>query len=377
VGADVAWIDYCRHAPDGNLLMVGKTERTLKRNVIDPMIEILGNKRCRYVGGSGELFVLGRRVYLAGANDERAEEKIRGLTLIGAYVDEISTVPETFWVMLLSRLSLEGSRLVGTTNPDSPMHWLKKGYLDRAKELDIARFQFRLYDNPHLPSSFIDAIKREFTGLWRRRMIDGEWCVAAGAIYDAWDPDRHVVPAAQLPPTGVLLCMGIDYGTTAPTAGLLLGVTAEERPRLAFVDEWAPAPMTDVGLSADLRKWLAGRRPQWFAVDPSAASFKMQLYADGISNVMDAKNPVQGGLRTVNSLLATNRLVVSDACRHWCEEVPAYAWDPKATAKGKDEPMKVDDHWCDAGRYAVASTVALWRNMVPLTMPVIDDEEAA
>ena len=57
VGADVAWIDFCRHASDGNLLMAGKTERTLKRNIVDPLIEILGSKRCRYVGGSCELWM--------------------------------------------------------------------------------------------------------------------------------------------------------------------------------------------------------------------------------------------------------------------------------------------------------------------------------
>ncbi len=69
---------------------------------------------------------------MVGANDERAEEKIRGMTLAGAYVDEASVLPESFCKMLLTRLSVEGARLYATTNPDSPMHWLKRDYLDRA-----------------------------------------------------------------------------------------------------------------------------------------------------------------------------------------------------------------------------------------------------
>src|SRR6185312_15847332 len=97
-------------APAGNLLMTGKTERTLKRNILDPMTEMLGPARCRLVQGSGELWLLGRRVYLAGANDERAQERIRGLTLAGAYADEISTLPQSFWSMLMSRLSVDGAR---------------------------------------------------------------------------------------------------------------------------------------------------------------------------------------------------------------------------------------------------------------------------
>ena len=377
VGMDVAWVDLCRHAPDGNLLMAGKTERTLKRNVVDPLIEMLGNRRCRYVGGSGELFIADRRIYLVGANDERAEEKIRGLTLIGAYVDEASTVPESFWTMLLSRLSLEDARLIATTNPDSPMHWLKVKYLDRADELGLARYQFRLPDNPHLPESFVAAIRREYTGLWRKRLIEGEWCVAEGAVYDMWDPVRHVIPADRLPPLSRLLAVGIDYGDTAPTRGLLLGVSAEDRPRLVFADEWTPRKgMVQAALAADLRRWLGEREPEWIVVDPAAAGFRTQLLADGMANTALADNAVVGGIRLVASLLATKRLVVSDACTELLKEIPSYCWDPKATARGKDEPLKANDHSCDAARYAVATTQKLWWTLVPLTIP-IEIEEAA
>lgn len=378
VGADVAWLDYCRHAPAGNLLMAGKTERTLKRNVIDPLIELLGSNRCRYVGGSGELWIAGRRVYLVGANDERAEEKIRGLTLVGAYVDELSTVPESFFTMMLSRLSLAGARLIATTNPDSPAHWLKAKYLDRAAELGLARFQFRLPDNPYLPSSFVEAIKREYTGLWRKRLIDGEWCVAEGAVYDMWDPDRHVAPAAKLSdiPRLRLLGVGIDYGTTHPTRGYLLGVTAESRRRLVILDEWRPGRMTDSGYSKDYRRWIGTRQPEWVAVDPAAASFKLQLFSDGVSNVMDAHNAVLSGIRTVASLLSSGRLIISDACTELIARLPSYSWDPKATARGEDAPIKAFDDEADALRYAVASTRQLWGMLIPMTLPT-EIEEAA
>lgn len=376
VGADVAWIDYCRHAPDGNLLMAGKTERTLKRNVVDPMIELLGSKRCRYVGGAGELWVCGRRVYLVGANDERAEEKIRGLTLVGAYVDEASTVPESFWRMLLSRLSLEGARLLATTNPDSPMHWLKVNYLDRAKELGLARYQFRLTDNPYLPPEYVDAIKREYTGLWRKRYIDGDWCIAAGAVYDGWDPNRHVLPHAKLPPLSRMISLGVDVGTTNATRGYLVGITDEQRPRLCVYDEWAPATMTDAGFSASMRSWLAGRSVEWICVDPAAASYRLQLFTDGYTNVMPAKNAVVDGIRTQASLLAVDRLVVSDKCVELIKEMPSYVWDEKATLKGEDKPLKQNDHSVDAVRYAIATTRSLWGGLVQLTMP-IDSEEAA
>ena len=40
----IRWIEFCNNGAKGNLLMVGKTERTLKRNVIDVLSEILDGK---------------------------------------------------------------------------------------------------------------------------------------------------------------------------------------------------------------------------------------------------------------------------------------------------------------------------------------------
>ena len=278
----------------------------------------------RYNRGTRELHIGERLIWVIGANNELAQEKVRGATLIAAYVDEASTIPESFWIYLLSRLSVEGARLIATTNPDSPMHWLKKKYLDRADELDIARFQFRLPDNPYNGPEYVEAIKREFTGLWRKRLIDGEWAVAEGAVYEMWEstPGRHVVAPDKLPPVPRLLAVGVDYGTTAPTAGLLIGVSAEERARLVVVDEWAPPSLTDAGFSVDYRKWIASRQPERVILDPSAASFHRQLWADGVSGVILADNAVIDGIRTVASLLAVDRLVVSSACTHLLTELP-------------------------------------------------------
>jgi PBSX family phage terminase large subunit len=375
IGADIAWIDHCRTAPEGGLLMVGKTISSLRRNIIHPMMDMLGSSRCRFISSpSAEFYIGRRRIYCVGANDERAEEKIRGLSLVGAYVDEATTIPESFWVQLLARLSVEGARIIATTNPDSPAHWLKRGYIDRADELRFASFHFSLSDNPYLDPGYIEAIEREFTGLWRRRMIDGDWVVAAGAVYEDWEPERHVT--SVLPPLRRLLSVGIDYGTNHPTRGYLLAISAEKRPRLVVADEWAPGKMTDAGYSADFRRWLAERRPEWICVDPAAASFKLQLFADGLANVMDAQNAVISGIRTLASLLATDRIVVSAHCTELLKELPGYVWDQKATLRGEDAPLKMNDDCCDALRYAVASTRALWGTLVPLSMPELEEEAA-
>lgn len=379
IGADIAWIDFTRGGPSGNLLMAGKTERTLKRNVVDPLIEMLGPRRCRYVGGSSELFIGPRRIYVAGANDERAQEKIRGLTLAGAYCDELSTFPESFWTMLLSRLSVEGARVIGTTNPDSPMHWLKRDFLDRADELDLARIRFRLADNPYLPPAYVEAISREYTGLWYKRFIEGEWVAAEGAVFDMLDitpGGAHIVTAL---PELRQLRLAIDYGTTNPFAAQLMGVSAE--PCLYVAREWHYAggdsrSLTDQEYVERLDAWLDAGCDGFFCdehgksipvdlekvvVDPSAASFRAAWQRRHQRWPEAADNAVLDGIRDTASLLGTGHLRIHESCAETIREMSGYSWDTKAQEKGEDKPLKQDDHHTDATRYGVRSYRTVWR----------------
>lgn len=378
IGSLIRWLLFVANAPlGGALVIIGRTRDSAWRNVIAPLQDpaISGPAASQVVGNHGAptVSILGRRVYVMGASDVKAELVLRGLTVAGAYVDEITTLPEGFFTQLLGRMSVAGAKLFGTTNPDNPAHWLKRRFLDRLPDLPHWRvWHFVMDDNPSLTPEYITQKHAEFTGLWYRRFILGEWVAAEGAIYDMWDPDRHVIPAAALPTMDRLLGVGVDYGTTNATAGLLLGVATTDRPRLYLLDEWRYDPttarmrLTDAQLSAGLREWIAGRsqRVEWIFVDPAAASLKVQLHSDGLRNVTDAENDVAYGIRTVASLLGTGDLLVSDACQGLIVEAPGYSWDPKATEKGEDKPLKTADHSLDAARYVITTTESVWRPMI-------------
>lgn len=412
VGSLIRWAQYVRTAPAGPLLLTGKTERTARRNIIDPLTDMLGPRRCRYNVGTGELMMLDRKIYVVGANDERAQDKIRGLTLAGAYVDEVSTLPESFFQMLLTRFSVEGAQLFGTTNPEGPRHWLKVNWLDRAclwlrgdgtiatrpledeglsgtGPMRLHRFSFRLTDNPYLPPGYVDMVLRQYTGLWRRRFIDGEWVAADGVIYDQFDHDRHVVDT--LPPILKWIGVGVDYGTSAPFAALLLGAGADNRLYVCGEYRYESAvhrrTKTDAEYSAELSAWLDtfpvpgittgeqiyGVHPRWTAVDPSALSFVTQLYRDGRLTPTPADNAVVDGIRQVAMLIAQDRLRVHSSCTGLLTELPGYVWDVKATAEGFDKPLKADDHSMDSLRYIVKTTETEWR---PILHKPIHDEHA-
>lgn len=372
----IRWAEFVTVAPQGHLAVLGWTLTTIQRNVLDPLAN-LHPSIVQHTRGTNVAHIMGREVQLVGFSDKRSEAVIRGLTLAGAYVDEATLMPEQTFVQLLGRLSIDGSRLFFTTNPDSQSHWLRRRYLSRLRDLpDWRIFHFTMDDNPSLSPEYVAAKRREFTGLWYRRFILGEWVSAEGAIYDSWDPDRHVIPWDDLPPMRRLLGVGLDYGTTNPSSAVLLGLG--EDGTLYAIDEWRHDPavsqhrLTDAQVSAQLRGWLAQDHlpypsdlaPEWLFVDPAAASLKVQLHQDGEGRVTDADNQVGYGIRTVASLLALGALHVTDRCTGVIDEAPSYAWDPKATEKGQDKPLKVADHSLDALRYAVATTETLWRPWV-------------
>lgn len=383
----VAFLIAVAAAPaSGLIVIVGRSLQTIERNVLDPLQDdaLFGSvaKLVVHTRGATTATILGRTVHLIGAADSRAEGRLRGLTACLAYVDEATLMPRGFWNQLLGRLSVPGARLMATTNPDNPGHWLKKEFLDRAADLDLRSWHFTLDDNPALDSAYVASLKAEYVGLWYRRFISGHWVQSEGAIYEMFDARQHVVKT--LPRIDRWLCDAIDYGTVNPYADLLVGLGADRR--LYVVSEYrhdsrtARRQMTDSEYSKARRAWLArvpqpetnvvGVAPEWTIVDPSASSYIEQLHRDGVSGVTAADNAVLDGIRTVSSLFSTGDLLVHESARGLVDELPGYSWDDKAAERGEDKPIKENDHSCDALRYGVRTTEALWRPYLPTRLEV-------
>lgn len=332
----------------GDFLLIGKTERTLKRNVLNPMRERFGAGLVSHVYGDGEIRLFGRHAYIVGANDERAVTKIQGMGIVYGYGDEVPTWPESFFQMLKSRLSEPGAKFDGTCNPEGPYHWLKE-FIDNTANLN--HWHFHIDDNPFLDRDFVTALKGEYTGLWYKRYIEGLWVLAEGVIYDMWDEAKHVIDGL---PEAVNHYISIDYGTGNPTAFGLYGVKGNEawKEREYYYDHTKHGRQkTDAEYSQDLKKFLGNIRPRQIIVDPSALSFKTQLKKDGFVNVKDADNSVIDGIRTQATMLHTGRYKVHRSCKETIREYSGYVWDTKAQEKGEDKPMKQNDHTKDEERY--------------------------
>lgn len=353
----LAFIHFIHTGPKADdFVIIGKSLGSIKRNILSPLSDMFPEE-FTYSLHKGEAYIYNRTIHLIGANDERAEHKIRGPTFAGAYVDEITIIPEAVFTMLQSRLTHEGSRLFGTTNPDSPFHWLKTRLLDRAHELDVKVWNFTLEDNPSLSRSFKDNISKEYQGLWYERYIKGQWVLAEGTVFDFFNREIHVIDAP--PGAADYYIVGVDYGTTNPCAFALIGYSEWTTPRRWLEKEYywdsrkKLRQKTDTEYAEDLKKFIAGYNVKAIYIDPSAVSFRVELNRQGFQHVIEAENEVLDGIRYHSIQLSNGTYKICANCTKAIEEYGTYRWDPKASERGLDKPVKDNDHLCDAQRYSL------------------------
>ncbi|MBQ7039072.1 MAG: PBSX family phage terminase large subunit [Clostridia bacterium] len=349
---------FVASSPKGSrFLMGGRTLKSLERNVLDIMKDMFG-VHFSFSTSKKEAELFGRKIYLEGVSDKSAESKIRGLTLFGAYLDELTLLPENFFSMLLSRLSDKGAKLIATTNPDSPNHWLYKNYLTR-DELDINDIKFSLEDNTFLDEKYIEALKKEYTGVFYKRFIEGKWVVAEGLVYPMFSKEKHVLNK-EIPQEGQFY-ISVDYGSVNPCSmGLwyVSGCSAHRVREFYHDSKKTHTVMTDAEYYEALES-LAGTYPiQYVVVDPSATSFIEVIRRNGRFSVKKADNDVLAGIRRTALVLSEGRLTFSPSCRDILREFSEYAFDDTANT---DKVIKESDHAMDDMRYFVNTVMRFAR----------------
>ena len=219
------WAVFVGSMPiDNEFLMTGKTITSLNRNCLGLLQTLVGdNFKYSISAKKGTLF--GRTIWLEGASDERAESKIRGMTLGGAYIDELTQIPQGFYTMLLSRLSVKNAKLYATTNPDTPSHWVKTDIIDN-DELDKKVWEFKFDDNVILKNEneeYFENLKKEYRSMgdvFYQRFILGLWVVAEGLIYKKFANNSEMfIKDDTIDEKGnrinfLIVSIGIDYGAT-------------------------------------------------------------------------------------------------------------------------------------------------------------------
>lgn len=360
-----AFMHQAYMCPDSKIYIVGHTFETAYRNIVrlildSPELSIF-KPFCTWSGK--KLYFKDKQITVLGAKDEGSIGAFQGDTYSLVLCDEMTLYPDSIIEMIKSRLSKPYSRLYATMNPKQPTHILKQ-WIDEAEKGDPNYYSlhFRLDDNPYVDEDYKNMLYKNPSGLFYKRNVLGLWCLAEGAIFDFFDRSLHVVN--KPPEAANYWIASIDYGVVNPFVCLLIGVSTGQYTQTGkkmWVEKeyyWDPSKShrqkTNAEFAEDVQAFLEPYSIKNLYIDPSAASFKIELRKREI-HCVDANNNVEDGIVIMTNEMHKGNLVVCSDCKNTIREIESYVWDPKAAQRGWDEPLKKDDHAMDALRYAIAT----------------------
>ena len=409
----------CRKFPGMKALIVRKTQKSLTNTALAEYEESVGRPamdagKVKWFGGSGRRpaayeYVNGSSINVGGMDEP---DKIMSSQYGVAYVQEATELEEDHWQKLSTRMrhplgmvdpitGVNYRQLIADCNPQDGQHWLKlrvdEGklpmlntrheenpvYFDEVRNLATGELEYHLTD---LGREYIEGLDA-LTGVQYYRLRKGLWVAAEGVIYDEWDPAVHLIkPIDAALMDGWARYWSVDFGYTNP---FVWQNWAENPDGVLFLTQEIYRTNTTV---ADHAKEIAfltrgQRSPQQIITDHSPDGQQTLRDALGVvtRGALGAQAPVSAykkvreGIEAVKMRLRRERLFLFQDTvarvdqrlkdRHkptsTVAELPGYIWAEQKTAGSpKDEPLKENDHGCDALRYMVAARDLVGRTRV-------------
>ena len=340
-----------RAGKDGLAVILGVTKSTIERNVLEPMRNLYGDKLVGTISSDNTAWIFGEKCYCLGAEKVSQVSKIRGASIKYCYGDEVADWSEEVFALLKSRLDKEYSCFDGTYNPQYPNHWLKR-FLD--SDADIFSQVYTIDDNPFLPPSFVENLKKEYAGtVFYDRYILGKWTLAEGLVYPMFG-DSCIV--RDIPGTGDYY-ISIDYGTHNPFSAGLWCVTKTEAVRIGeyyYCGREERKEKTPEEYYSEVKRLAGGRDIKCLIVDPSADAFIATVKKHHELKVRGAVNDVLPGIQTTAEMIASGKVKIHESCEDAIREFGLYRWDEKAES---DRVVKENDHAMDEIRYMVMTVL--------------------
>jgi PBSX family phage terminase large subunit len=389
-------IAMCMMKYDGaRALIVRKTAASLGSTTLETwrkqvIKSLIASGKAKYYGGSTEeppqyRFANGSAVVIGGMDKP---SKIMSSEYDLVFADEGTELDVADWEAATTRLRhgvMPYQQALMAVNPAQPTHWVNQ----RADAGLMLRMLSRHEDNPRYfrqrpdgtfeltpdGAAYLDKLDR-LTGVRYQRLRKGLWVAAEGQIFEDFDPAVHLVDAMPAGWERWPRYWSIDWGHTNPC---VVGFWAEDGDgRLYLYRELYHTQRLVEDVARQVMRIVAPadvwREPQPEAIvcDHDAEDRHTFERHTGLGTI-PAKKDVTNGIQAVQarlrpagdgrprifllrSALVERDAELAEAGKPVCtaDEIPGYVWKPGPDGKPvPEEPLKKDDHGCDAARYLV------------------------
>lgn len=315
--------------------------------------------------------------------------KHRSLNLNAAYIDEASQVSEEAFTLLQSRLRGRAFRkIILTTNPNGHS-WLYRYFIKKDWSSDIAKKKFFAInassrENIHLPPDYVQNMYETFSAERLQREVEGSWDAFQGQIYSEFSRNVHVVKPFSIPQEWTKF-VGADHGLTNPACFLWCAMDYDSNIfvyREFYHKEWIIEEICkgkkNHAEDEDGRGVIelnGHDKIDGVWIDPTTQAKRdkgashYDTYLEHLPvtwPLIPAANPVGAGIDRIKELLKIHpvtlkpKLYFFETCTNLLEELTQYRWaeltpGQEMAKNAKEEPVKKNDHSCDALRYAIMS----------------------
>ena len=316
-------------------------------------------------------------------------DKHRSLNLNAAYIDESNQVSEEAFTLLQSRLRGAHVRKIYMTTNSGGHDWQYNYFVKQDGFKEVAKKQFKLIkapstENYHLPEGYVEAMLNTWSDDRIQREIFASFDAFEGQVYADFRRDTHVIKPFFIPNEWPRV-MGIDHGFRNATCALWGAIDYDSNVyiyREFYNREW----LIEEICQGKRRKGmvpekgiveLTGKEKiEWAKIDPSVKAVRGQSGVSDWDTYVEylprefplglANNSKTEGIDRIKTYLKPHpitgkpRLFMFDTCVNLIEEMSQYKYDTlSSTLSGKrnekEEPLKVNDHSCDALRYMIVN----------------------
>jgi len=304
--------------------------------------------------------------------------------------DELGNYSTDFcWRYMMSRArSAAGAPcyIRGTANPGGVGHaWIKARFIDgrepgkiyRTKEgLTRCFVKALIQDNKKLLDNDPEYMKRlaMLPPHLRRALLEGDWDVFAGQVFDQFRREKHVVKPFPLPPGQWKRFYSLDWGFAKPFSLGKWAVNAEGR--MVRYGEWYGCARHEPDTGIRMGAVEVAQKAWEYAIaegvtecvaDPAIwnktddAPSIAEKWKEAGFKMIPANNDRINGLVQFHQLMKTEgedgrpMLLVFDHCTDFIRTIPVLTPNPQ---RPEDVDTKLEDHIYDESRYACMSEFA-------------------
>ena len=300
-----------------------------------------------FIKSEGILRWNGAQIYLRSADQP---ERLRGLNLDWAYLDEAALMREKVWKIILGRLR-RGTPLAWITTTPAGFNWVYRQFVE-SHDPKYGIVQASTRDNTYLPGEYLDDLLTNYSGDFAAQEIDGQFIAFEGLVFSEFRQQEHVVEPFEIPASWTIV-RGIDFGYTNPFVCLWGAV--DEDGRLYIIDEhYRRKTLIDEHAQAIKSRQM---NVLWTVADHDAQG-NAELASKGVVT-QNADKAVLEGIQRVAARLQVQedgaaRLHIFSNCVNLIKEFGQYHWsEVKEGRNEKEEPVKENDHAMDALRYMI------------------------